>query len=58
MSLIEAYNKHTGEKLPHLVPEKWVGHPVFGPSLSKTPRQKAAEKPAEAPDAGETAKEK
>ena len=58
MSLIEAYNKHTGEKLPHLVPEKWVGHPVFGPNLSKAPRHNAAEKPAKAPDAGETAKEK
>ena len=42
MSLIEAYDKITGEKLPHLVPEKWVGHPTFGPRLSLTPRAKKA----------------
>lgn len=46
MALVPAYDKTTGEKLPRYVPEHWIGHPRLGPNLSKTPRQKAAEKAA------------
>lgn len=41
---VSAYDKRTGEKLPHPVPEHWLTHPVLGVNLSKTPRQKAADK--------------
>lgn len=38
---VEAYNKHTGEKLPNLVPESHLG--LFPGTLSKTPSAKAAD---------------
>lgn len=63
MSLIEAYNRTTGDKLRQLVPEHWIGHPVLGANLAKTPRQKAADRKAatsastQTPAAGDTSKE-
>lgn len=64
MALIDAYDKRTGRKLPQRVPEHFIGHPVLGEHLSKTPRQKAADTrkaaPAatpKAPAAGDTEKE-
>lgn len=41
---VDAWNRKTGKKLPHPVPEHWLTHPVLGRDLSKTPRQKAADK--------------
>lgn len=41
MALVAAYNTQTGDKLQQLVPEHWIGHPVIGEHLAKTPRQKA-----------------
>lgn len=38
---INAYDAHTGQKLPNKVPEQWFG--IF-PNLRKTPKQKASEK--------------
>ncbi len=38
---VPAYDKRTGQKLTHEVPESWVNHPRIGEHLSKTPRQKA-----------------
>lgn len=43
MRFVEAYDRRTGAKLPHLVPERFIGHPIIGPHLAKTPRQKAEE---------------
>ncbi len=40
----DAYDKATGKKLPHRVPEKWFE--LFS-NLRKTPIQKAAEKAAD-----------
>lgn len=56
---VAAYDKRTGEKLPHPVPEHWLTHPVLGANLSKTPRQKAADKKKETeePAAGGEGKE-
>lgn len=51
MTLIAAYDTRTGEKLQQLVPAHWIGHPVLGEGLAKTPRQKAAEKAAAKPAA-------
>lgn len=41
MALIDAYDTRTGEKLPQLVPEHWIDHPVLGVHLSRLPSQKA-----------------
>lgn len=41
---VTAYDTSTGEILPHPVPAHWFDHPVLGANLSKTPRQKAADK--------------
>lgn len=38
---IDAYNKHTGEKLPQPVPESYFK--LFPDTLAKTPTAKAAE---------------
>lgn len=42
--LIDAYDTRTGQKLPHRVNDAAVDHPVIGKHLSRTPRQKAADK--------------
>lgn len=39
---VPAYDTRTGQK--RYVPEHWIGHPRLGKHLSKTPRQKAAER--------------
>lgn len=36
MALVTAWDKKTGEKLPHLVPEHWIGHPTLGKDLTTT----------------------
>lgn len=41
MAFIDVYDKRSGDKLPHQVPEHFVN--LF-PYLSKTPLQKAADK--------------
>lgn len=41
---VDAYNKDTGDKLPHQVPENFFD--IF-PNLAKTPKAKAAQKAAE-----------
>jgi hypothetical protein len=46
MAFVYAYDKRTGEKLAHQVPEHWLDHPTLGANLSRTPRQKAAERKA------------
>lgn len=45
MALVDAYNTKTGAKLPYLVPEDHIDHPVLGANLSRLPSQKAQEKP-------------
>lgn len=37
---VDAYDTRTGTKLPYLVPEHWIKHPVLGKHLSQTPRSK------------------
>lgn len=54
MTLVPAYDTRTGEKLPHQVPEHWIGHPRLGAHLSRTPRQKAADNKRAARPATET----
>lgn len=50
MAFVPAYNKKTGEKLSHLVPERHIDHPVLGRNLSRLPSQKKkARKAAPAP---------
>lgn len=53
---IYVYDKTTGKKQQHQVPEWWLDHPVLGANLSRTPRQKAADT-KKAPAAGATEKE-
>jgi hypothetical protein len=54
---VTAYSTATGEK--HEVPEHWLGHPVLGKGLRKTPTQKASENPTpKTPAAGDKSKEK
>ena len=43
MAKVDAYDKRTGKKLPHRVPEKWFELPKFRDHLRKTPIQKARE---------------
>lgn len=38
---VDAYNKHTGEKVPYPVPESHLG--LFPNALSKTPSAKASD---------------
>lgn len=38
---VDAYDTRTGRKLPHLVPEARLDHPVWGRYLARTPRSKA-----------------
>jgi len=38
---VEVYDKATGKKLPHPVPEHLVEHPIWGRNLTLTPREKA-----------------
>lgn len=45
MALVDAYNTKTGDKLPYLVPEDHIDHPVLGANLSRLPSQRAQEKP-------------
>lgn len=46
MTLVQAYDTRTGEKLPHRVRDTAVNHPVLGKHLSMTPRQKAGKRAA------------
>ncbi len=39
MTFINAYDTRTGQKLPYLVPERHVDHPVLGRNLSRFPSQ-------------------
>ena len=54
--LVHAYDTRTGQKLAHQVPASWIGHPVLGRHISRTPRQKAADTKKAAPDKGTAAK--
>jgi hypothetical protein len=42
MALVEAYSTTTGKKLPYLVPEDHIDHPVLGERLSRLPSQAKA----------------
>lgn len=48
---VDAYDQITGEKLAHQVPRAWVEPGSPFPSLSATPRQKAADRPQVKPPA-------
>lgn len=37
MALVDAYDTKTGKKLPYLVPEEHIDHPVLGKRLSRLP---------------------
>lgn len=56
---VTAYSKSTGKKVR--VPEHFIGHPVLGKDLQKTPSQRKREAPVastpETPAAGDTKKE-
>lgn len=58
---IDAYDKRTGRKLDHPVPEHWFDVPALAKDLSKTPRQEARETKArkgiDKPATGEAEKE-
>lgn len=45
---VAAYDTQTGQKLPHLVPEHHIDHPVLGKRLSRLPSAKARKKAASA----------
>lgn len=38
---VNAYDRETGEILPHAVPAHWFEIPALSAGISKTPRQKA-----------------
>lgn len=43
MGLVDAWDKRTGKRVPHLVPEHHIGHKIFGPHMvPKPPAKKAA----------------
>lgn len=44
MAFIEAYNTETGKKLPYLVPEHHIDHPLLGANLSRLPSHTAGQK--------------
>lgn len=44
--LIPAWDEKTGKKLPNLIPEDWVGHPVLGVGITDTPPTTTPSKPA------------
>lgn len=35
--LVSAWDKTTGARLPNLVPEDWIGHPILGVGLTGKP---------------------
>lgn len=39
---VPAYDRRTGRKLPHFIPEAWFDHPVLGQHVRRTPRNAAA----------------
>ena len=60
MPFLPAYDRRTGRKLPHFVPEHWFDHPVLGQHVRRTPRNAAANKKnttPQAPAAGDNKKE-
>jgi hypothetical protein len=40
MALVEAYSTSSGKKLPYLVPEEHIDHPVLGAKLARLPSQR------------------
>ena len=47
MTFVNAYDTTTGQKLPYLVPEHHIDHPILGRNLSRFPsQQKQARKKA------------
>lgn len=54
MALVDAWDKQTGKRVPHLVPEEHIGHKFLGPNLVPTPPKKRVVKPEKS--AGEAAK--
>ena len=51
MTFVEAYDTETGKKLEHPVPEHYIGHPLLGRRLRRTPSSVAAEKgPVQIPE--------
>lgn len=42
MALTDAWDKRTGKRVPHLVPEHHIGHKIFGPNLVPKPPVKKA----------------
>ena len=42
MAFLPAYDRRTGRKLPHFVPEHWFDDPVLGQNVRRTPRNAAA----------------
>ena len=59
MPFLPAYDRRTGRKLPHFVPEHWFDHPVLGQHVRRTPRNAAATKKntTDAPASGVNEKE-
>lgn len=45
MAMVRAYDKNTGRK--HTVPERWIGHPVLGRNLRKTPLSEKQQRDAD-----------
>lgn len=46
MTLVNAYDIRTGQKLPHRVRDSVVNHEVLGEHLSLTPREKSGKRAA------------
>ena len=55
---VDAYDKRTGRKLPHLVPEHFVGDLAAITGLSATPRGKKADSAPAEPAETATTKDK
>lgn len=55
--LVDAWNKDTGKRLPRLIPEHYIGHPVLGPNLINHPPEKRGDSSVNKP-AGKAAKNK
>ena len=47
MAHVAVYDKRTGRK--HSVPEHWLGHPVLGRNLSRTPKSVSKDDTTKAP---------
>jgi hypothetical protein len=58
MALVDAWDKATGRRLDHLVPEHFIGHPVLGANLAGEPPRESKKAASSAESRRTAGKEK